>query len=41
MRKIINQREKLPDPEVLQGFRDLLKVYSPSCVVRTPRSGRE
>ena len=33
MRKIINQREKMPDPEVLQGFRELLKVYSPSCVV--------
>jgi regulator of RNase E activity RraA len=33
MRKIINQREKAPDPEILQGFRDLLKVYSPSCVV--------
>lgn len=33
MRKIINKREKTPDPQVLQGFRDLLKVYSPSCVV--------
>ncbi len=33
MRKIINQRENVPDPEVLQGFKDLLKVYSPSCVV--------
>jgi regulator of RNase E activity RraA len=33
MRKIINQREKSPDPEILQGFKDLLKVYSPSCVV--------
>jgi regulator of RNase E activity RraA len=33
MRKIINQREKAPDPEILQGFKDLLQVYSPSCVV--------
>jgi regulator of RNase E activity RraA len=33
MRKIINQRERTPDPEILQGFKDLLKVYSPSCVV--------
>jgi regulator of RNase E activity RraA len=33
MRKIINRREVGPDPEILQGFRDLLKVYSPSCVV--------
>ncbi|MBL8153698.1 MAG: RraA family protein [Anaerolineae bacterium] len=33
MRKIINPRDRFPDPDVLQGFRDLLKVYSPSCVV--------
>lgn len=33
MRKIINQREKSPAPEILQGFKDLLKIYSPSCVV--------
>jgi regulator of RNase E activity RraA len=33
MRKIINRREAVTDPEVLQGFRDLLRVYSPSCVV--------
>ena len=33
MRKIINRREAGPDPEILEGFRDLLKVYSPSCVV--------
>jgi regulator of RNase E activity RraA len=33
MRKIINPREKMPDPEILQGFKDLLKIYSPSCVV--------
>ena len=33
MRKVINQREKQPNPEILQGFKDLLKVFSPSCVV--------
>ncbi len=33
MRKIINQRKNYPDPEVLQGFKELLKIYSPSCVV--------
>lgn len=33
MRKIINEREKTPDPEVLEGFKKLLEVYSPSCVV--------
>ena len=33
MRKIINLRTQKPDPMVLQGFKDLLKVYSPSCVV--------
>lgn len=33
MRKIINQREVGPDPEILEGFKALLKVYSPSCVV--------
>jgi regulator of RNase E activity RraA len=33
MRKIINPREKMPDPEILQGFKDLLRIYSPSCVV--------
>jgi len=31
--KIIGQRGAQPDPEVIQGFRALLKVYSPSCVV--------
>ncbi len=33
MRKIILERQVSPDPEILQGFKDLLKVYSPSCVV--------
>jgi 3-hexulose-6-phosphate synthase/6-phospho-3-hexuloisomerase len=33
MRKIIRKRETGPSEEVLQGFKDLLKVYSPSCVV--------
>lgn len=33
MRKIIQQRTVGPDPEILQGFKELLKVYSPSCVV--------
>lgn len=33
MRKIINQRLHTPDPEVLKGFKELLKIYSPSCVV--------
>lgn len=33
MRRIINQRQQTPDQQVLQGFKDLLKVYSPSCVV--------
>lgn len=33
MRKIINKREKLPSSEVIEGFNELIKVYSPSCVV--------
>lgn len=33
MRKVIHQREKQPAPEILQGFKDLLKIFSPSCVV--------
>src|SRR5512137_616024 len=33
MRKIINKRNFHVDPEVLQGFKEILKVYSPSCVV--------
>jgi regulator of RNase E activity RraA len=33
MKKIILQRTAQVDPAILQGFKDLLKVYSPSCVV--------
>ncbi len=33
MRKIINQRQNGPPQEILRGFKDLLKIYSPSCVV--------
>jgi regulator of RNase E activity RraA len=33
MRKIINERQRQPDPEILRGFQELLKVYSPSCVI--------
>ncbi len=33
MAKVIGARPEPPPPEVLDGFRDLLKVYSPSCVV--------
>jgi 3-hexulose-6-phosphate synthase/6-phospho-3-hexuloisomerase len=33
MRKIINTREVSPDSKVLEGFKELLTVYSPSCVV--------
>ena len=33
MRKIILERQRMPDPQVLQGFQELLQVYSPSCVV--------
>jgi len=33
MRKIVGKRGAAPEPEVIKGFRDLLKVYSPSCVV--------
>lgn len=33
MRKVIGRRELTLDPTVLDGFRGLLKVYSPSCVV--------
>lgn len=33
MRKIIHTRQNEPDPAILQGFKELLKIYSPSCVV--------
>lgn len=33
MRKVINSRTVEPDARILAGFRELLKVYSPSCVV--------
>jgi len=33
MRKVILERQISPPLDVLQGFRDLLEVYSPSCVV--------
>ncbi len=33
MRKIILQSDKAPSAEILQGYRELLKVYSPSCVL--------
>jgi regulator of RNase E activity RraA len=33
MRKIINQRTIQVAPAILQGYKDLLKIYSPSCVV--------
>jgi len=33
VRHIINDRQALPDEKLLQGFRELLKVYSPSCIL--------
>ena len=33
MRKVINDRTQMPDPEVLAGFKALLSIYSPSCVI--------
>ncbi|MFZ5808275.1 MAG: RraA family protein [Chloroflexota bacterium] len=33
MRKVILKRETQLSPDILQGFKDLLKIYSPSCVV--------
>ncbi len=33
MRKVINERTRTPAPEVLEGFKALLSIYSPSCVV--------
>lgn len=33
MRKVILRCDKAPSRDILQGFKELLKVYSPSCVV--------
>ena len=33
MRKIILERQEVPDSELLDGYKSLLKYYSPSCVV--------
>jgi len=33
VKRIINTLERRPDPEIVEGFRELLKIYSPSCVV--------
>lgn len=33
MGKIINKREVKPSDEILEGYKKLLEVYSPSCVV--------
>lgn len=33
MKRIVNALERRPDTEVVEGFRELLKIYSPSCVV--------
>lgn len=33
MRKIINERKNVPSEKIIEGFRELLKFYSPSCVV--------
>jgi len=33
VKRIINTLERRPDPEVVEGFRERLKIYSPSCVV--------
>ncbi|MGB9834840.1 MAG: RraA family protein [bacterium] len=33
MRRVINKRNIFVDPSILKGFKELLKVYSPSCVV--------
>jgi len=33
MRKIIKKREKNVQPKILEGFKELLSVYSPSCVI--------
>lgn len=28
MRKIINQRQRMPAPDILPGFKDLLRIYN-------------
>ena len=33
MRKIVNKRKKQLPEEIYEGYRELLKIYSPSCVV--------
>jgi len=33
MRKIIQPMDRRPAPEIIDGFKELIKVYSPSCVV--------
>ncbi|MGE5589388.1 MAG: RraA family protein [Bacillota bacterium] len=33
MRKLIRTRDSAPPAEIIEGFRRLLKVYSPSCIV--------
>ncbi len=33
MSKVIHERGPAPDPEILAGYQELLKIYSPSCVV--------
>jgi len=33
MRRVINKRNVFVDPSILKGFEELLKVYSPSCLV--------
>lgn len=33
MRKVIKEREREPEADIILGFQELLRVYSPSCVV--------
>lgn len=33
MKRIINALERRPDPEVVEGFGNSHRIYSPSCVV--------
>lgn len=37
MRKTINPHAETVSPDVLQGFKELLEIYSPSCVVADSR----